>query len=94
MHKRNALGVSRLSWEYGAGARIGFYDGRYYRQWKDNYYYYDRNYTVVSVVGILGMEYKFGEIPFTVGLDLMPYFDFIGRGDSFIDGSASLRYVF
>jgi len=94
LHKRNALGVSRLSWEYGLGARLGFYDGRYYRQWNNKYYYEGRSYTVASIVGIFGMEYHFGEIPFTVGVDVMPYFDFIGRGDDFIDGSVSFRYVF
>ena len=94
LHKRNALGIARLSWEYGLGGRVGFYDGKYYREWKDKKYYNDRSYTVVSVVGLLGLEYKFGEIPFTLGVDIMPYFDFIGRGDGFIDGSVSFRYIF
>jgi hypothetical protein len=94
LHSRNALNVSRLSWEYGFGGRVGFYDGRYYRAWKDKYYYEDNSYTVVSLVGIFGLEYKFGEIPFTVGFDLMPYFDFVGRGDNWIDGSLAFRYTF
>lgn len=94
LHKTPALGVSNLAWEYGAGARIGFYSGRYYREWDDDIYYYDRSYTVVSVVGIFGLEYQFGEIPFTASLDIMPYFDFLGRGSEFIDGSISFRYVF
>lgn len=94
LHKTPALGVSNLAWEYGAGARIGFYSGRYYREWDDDKYYYDRSYTVVSLVGIFGLEYQFEEVPFTASLDIMPYFDFIGRGSEFIDGSISFRYVF
>lgn len=94
LHKTPALGVSNLAWEYGAGARLGFYSGRYYHEWDEDYYYYDRSYTVVSVVGIFGLEYQFDEIPFTASLDLMPYFDFVGRGSEFVDGSISFRYVF
>jgi hypothetical protein len=94
LHKRNALGVSRLSWEYGLGGRVGFYDGKYYREWDNKYYDQNRSYTTVSIIGMLGLEYFFNEIPFTVGLDIMPYFGFIGRGNSFIDGSVSFRYVF
>ena len=94
IHKTPALGFSRLAWEYGGGARIGFYSGRYYREWDDNNYYYDRNYTVISLVGVFGLEYQFGEIPFTASLDIMPYFDLIGRGGDFIDGSMSFRYAF
>ena len=95
LHKRNALGINRLSWEYGLGARVGFYNGKYYREWNDDKYYNDRNYTAVSVVGLLGLEYTFGEIPFSLGLDIMPYFDLYHRGyNDYIDASVSFRYVF
>ncbi len=93
LHKRNALGVSRLSWEYGVGASIGTYNGRNYSSW-GNTRFDDRNYTVVSIVGIIGLEYYFNEIPFTIGIDIMPYFDFIGNGNGFIDGNLAFRYVF
>lgn len=95
LHKRNALGINRLSWEYGLGARVGFYNGAYYREWNDDKYYKDRNYTAVSIVGLLGLEYAFGEIPFTIGLDIMPYFDVYHRGyNDYIDASVSFRYAF
>jgi len=94
IQKGNALDVSRLSWEYGLGARIGTYNGRYYRDGYKNFTYENRDYTIVSLVGIFGMEYYFEEIPFTLGLDLMPYIDFIGNGNGFIDGSLAFRYVF
>lgn len=94
IQKNNAFGVSRLAWEYGLGARLGLYNGQYYREYKKDRYYDDRNYTVVSVVGILGLEYYFTEIPFTLGIDIIPYFDVVGRGRNYIDGSLALRYVF
>lgn len=94
LHKGNALGVNRLNWEYGGGARLGFYDGKYYRDWDKDMNYEGSNYTVVSIVGVFGMEYHFKEIPFTAGFDILPYFDFIGKNTSFIDGSLSVRYLF
>lgn len=95
LHKGSAFGVENLSWEYGGGAHIGFY--KYYKYRHNGFYsYYDEDtYTAIGIVGIIGMEYQIGEIPFTIGLDLMPYLDFTGRDydSGFIDGSASLRYI-
>lgn len=98
-------GAKGLDWFYGVGAHLGFYNGDYYGY---NYYnggYYDkkgkwhpgdyrsRTYTTVGIDGILGLEYQFAEIPFTVGIDIKPYFDFVGRGDHFGDGAFSIRYT-
>lgn len=95
LHKTPAINFSNLAWEYGGGARIGFYNGRYYHKWDDDDGYYEnRSYVAVGIVGIFGLEYQFNEIPFTASLDLMPYFDFIGWGGGFIDGSISFRYTF
>lgn len=94
-----------LSWFYGFGAHIGFFNGNYY-----GYYghlgggYYDKHgvwhpngyqnyYPAVGIDGILGLEYQFAEIPITMGLDIKPYFDIIGRGNHFGDGAFSIRYI-
>jgi len=104
--KGNALGIPGMSWEYGIGARAGFYDGRYYYKYnrgncKDpynrkcySYYnYHNPNLTALGIVGIGGLEYQFKEIPFTVSLDLIPVF-YINHGNrGFMDGSVSLRYI-
>lgn len=105
-HKRNAFDVPELTWQYGVGARIGFYRGRYYYgstagNCQDpnnpkcyNYWNDNRNLTAFGVVGIGGLEYKFNEVPFTVSLDLMPYIYFNHwEGGNFIDGSLSIRYI-
>ena len=92
-HSPNALAAPRLSWEYGFGLRAGFYNGKYYRE-HNNYYYADKDYTVVSLVGILGLEYHFKEVPISLGFDVLPYFDLNSRGDDYFDGSLAIIYTF
>ncbi|SEF89320.1 hypothetical protein SAMN03080598_01793 [Algoriphagus boritolerans DSM 17298 = JCM 18970] len=103
-HKKNALEVPELSWVYGVGARLGFYDGRDYydgyggkcndpRNPKCPAYWGDRSFAAIGIVGIGGLEYKFRDAPLTIGIDLIPYFYFQHYRGNFIDGSLSLRYV-
>lgn len=94
LHTAPMFGVSNLALEYGIGGRIGYYNGYYYRgdHFGDDDYRY-RSVMTLGVIGIFGLEYKFDKIPFTVGVDLLPYFDFVGGGDSFVDGSLSFRYI-
>jgi hypothetical protein len=104
-HKSGALGLPELSWLYGLGARIGFYDEHYYYQgYRRNNcqdprnprcypYYSNRNFTAVGLLGIGGLEYQFKEIPITISLDVIPYFYFNKWGGSFMDGSISVRYI-
>jgi hypothetical protein len=92
-----------LDWFYGIGAHVGFYDDDYYdRDCKDGGYYNkdgkwkgcrDR-YMVLGIDGILGLEYQFTEIPFTIGVDIKPFIDIVGWGDHFGDGAFSIRYTF
>lgn len=95
IHKANALQVPNLTWEYGIGGRLGYYYGRNY--YRGRPHGWDGRYlTAVGVVGIIGLEYRLDEIPFTVSLDLMPniylnHWDYGFR--NFIDASFSLRYI-
>jgi len=85
-----AFGVDRLNWYYGIGGHIGFWDGRYY--WNHND---DRNYTVIGIDGILGLEYNFKEIPFNIGVDWKPAFNLTDSSGFWGDGGAiSIRYIF
>ncbi len=85
-----AFDAERLKWYYGVGAHVGFYEGRHAR-WGDR----DRDYIVLGLAGILGLEYSFTEIPFNVSLDWKPVFNLFGYtgfwGDS---GAISVRYIF
>lgn len=85
-----AFGVDRLNWYYGVGAHIGFWNGDHYRDYNN-----DRNYTVIGVDGILGLEYNFKEIPFNIGIDWKPMIDLGGSSGFYGDGGAiSIRYIF
>ncbi len=79
--------VENLSWYAGGGAGVQFWT------WKNNVAL-DGN-TSISVMGILGLDYKFADIPLNLSLDWMPTF-FVngylsGFGGGF--GSLSARYV-
>lgn len=98
--------VEGLNWFFGLGAHIGFYNGAYYGYYGHvGGGYYDKHgnwhpngyrssYTTFGIDGILGLEYQFADFPFTIGLDIKPFFDFVGRGDHYADGAFSIRYVF
>ncbi|SDD32563.1 hypothetical protein SAMN04488104_102430 [Algoriphagus faecimaris] len=103
-HKKGALEVSELSWVYGFGARVGFFDGRdYYDGYKGSCndprnpkcaaYWDGRSFAAIGLVGIGGLEYKFRDAPLTIGLDLIPYFYLQHYRGNFIDGSLSVRYT-
>ncbi len=78
-----------LSWFYGFGGHIGFYDGDY-AYWAD-----EGNHTVIGIDGIIGLEYKIPDIPITLGLDWKPAFDVFGNSRFFADGGAfTIRYIF
>jgi hypothetical protein len=87
----NQLGnVHRLNWFFGGGAHIGFWNGDD-ANWGDP----GKNYTVVGLDGILGLEYNFAEVPINIGIDWKPTFNFIGYSGFWGDGGAiSLRYIF
>lgn len=96
-------GAPGLSFFYGGGAHVGFYNrsywyngkcdgGRY--EYKGNWYDCDGNRLTIGIDGILGLEYNFAEIPFTIGLDIKPSVDLFGRGSHFGDGAFTVRYRF
>lgn len=94
----------RVSWYYGIGAHVAFYNAGYYgyRPYNGGYYdnkgkwhstSYKNNYSSFGVDAILGLEYQFLEIPFTLGIDIKPYFDFTETNNRFWDAAISIRYV-
>jgi len=89
IHNR-AFDVDRLNWYYGFGGHVGFYDGDR-TSWGDA----GKNYTVIGIDGILGLEYNFSEIPINLSLDWKPAFNLIGYSHFWGDGGAlSIRYIF
>lgn len=77
----------------GIGPRLGFFNGNDYRD------YLGRNlsnhtYSMIGLVAMIGLEYYFPKIPFSIGVDYRPFFDFNKNGDSFLDGAVFLTYDF
>lgn len=91
IHNR-AFDVDRLKWYYGFGAHAGFYNGdNTYNRWGER----GKQYSVLGLDGILGLEYSFDEIPFNVSLDWKPTFNILGYSGFWGDGGAiSIRYIF
>lgn len=85
-----AFDENRLNFYYGVGGHIGFWNGDNVG-WVDD----DKDYTVIGVDGILGLEYNFVEIPFNVSIDWKPAFNIVGYSGLWLDGGAlSIRYIF
>lgn len=91
IHKA-AFNVNRLNWFYGVGAHVGSFRGGYYKNSDGTYY--TENFITVGIDGILGLEYHLTEIPFTIGVDIKPFFDIISPGFGYWDGGFTLRYAF
>lgn len=82
--------VEGLSWYYGVGGHIGFWDGADV-DWADD----DDTYTVIGIDGVLGLEYSFVEVPIGLSLDWKPALNVIGHSGFWGDGGAlSIRYIF
>lgn len=87
-----AFNTERMKWYIGFGGHVGFWNGDYAKPyWGEP----GTKYTVVGVDGILGLEYSFLEIPFNIGIDWKPAFNFFGYTGFWADGGAlSVRYIF
>lgn len=85
-----AFNVNRLNWFYGFGAHIGSYRGDEHRRFDD-----DEHHLLFGIDGIIGLEYNFNGIPFSISLDWKPSIDFTGGFYPWGDEVAfSLRYIF
>jgi hypothetical protein len=84
-------GVTNLSWYVGGGAGVQFWSWRNNNALGGN--------TSISIFGVLGLDYKFEEIPLNLSLDWMPTFFVNGylsdsnRAFNGGFGSLSARYV-
>lgn len=74
---------TNLKWYIGGGGHVGFY--------KVN----DVSKTVIGVDGVIGVDYKFKNLPLNLSLDWQPAFEF-GSGFGFSGGWGGLgiRYTF
>ena len=95
LRKQTAFNVPELCWYYGLGAHIGLYNAASYNYYSGGNLMEGGSGMVpeIGVDGIFGLEYKLTEVPFTVSLDLKPFFDVFNRSSDFIDIGVSIRYI-
>jgi hypothetical protein len=85
-----AFNTDQWNWYYGFGGHIGFWNGSNVN-WADD----NKDYVVIGIDGIIGLEYVFESVPFNISLDWKPSFNLIGHSDFWGDGGAiSVRYIF
>ncbi|MBK7571631.1 MAG: hypothetical protein IPI10_08420 [Bacteroidetes bacterium] len=89
-----------LSWYWGVGGHVGFFQGDYtygyYHANKHDYDFYNENYDNRFYLGadfILGLEYKFKDVPISLGLDVKPQIDIIPGLYTYFDGALSVRFT-
>lgn len=89
-----------LSWFFGGGAHVGFYndgyDYYYYKAHGNKVYVYEDDWDKEHGFGldfILGMEYKFKDTPIALGIDVKPFVDFVGEGYGYWDGAFTFRFT-
>ena len=84
LHTRN------LSWSYGIGAHAG-----YWKEHADGYK--TGGNKSIGIDGVVGFEYNFGFVPFTIGAQLRPYFEYrtntINIPPGYVDISLVARYI-
>jgi len=85
-----AFDNDHLNWYYGIGGHVGFWNGENVKWENEN-----KDYTVIGIDGILGLEFNFKEIPINISIDWLPSQNIIGYKGFWSDGGAvSLRYIF
>jgi hypothetical protein len=88
---------------YGVGASAGY--EKYTRRTSDTnvntptpvFAYDEHSYLTMGINTILGVEYRWLAMPLTIGLDIKPFFQFIGMRYTethFWDLGVSVKYVF
>ncbi|MEQ9468808.1 MAG: hypothetical protein RLN88_15470 [Ekhidna sp.] len=63
----------------------------------DAFIYQEKSFFIMGVDASLGIEYRWLEVPITLGFDIKPYFNFIGMRHTkarFWDAAISFKYVF
>ena len=81
--------VDGLSWFYGGGANLYLYS------FKNSFVGEKDSSLSIGIAGIIGLDYKFKDIPLNLSLDWLPIFSLTGYDNGFaVDSYAlSARYV-
>lgn len=84
------LHTKSICWSYGIGAHAGY--------WKEHELGYKTGGNKsIGADGVVGFEYNFGFMPFTIGAELRPYIEYrtntVNISQGYVDISLMLRYI-
>jgi len=91
--------VDNLNWYWGLGGRVSFwnYNDRFYRYYYYRYWDQEDKGTGFGIMGNVGAQYTFDDLPLNVSIDWMPGFMIHGiyyhRGFTGSYGGVTARYV-
>lgn len=79
--------ISGLAWFAGPGAHVGF--------WKDKFEKSYNSKVDIGIDGIIGLDYKFNQLPVNVSVDWQPSVTLAGNaGFTPVYGGIAVRYTF
>jgi hypothetical protein len=92
-----------LDFIFGGGIHLAYFP--YHKDINDPGYYknvdgvkkpYYKSVVVAGVDGSVQLEYKIPmrKVPFTINIDVNPFYEFLNPGPEWLDFGASVRYVF
>ncbi len=81
-------GINGLRWYVGPGAHIGFWNN-------DGSKKSNNSSAGIGIDGVIGLDYKFSDLPINISLDWQPSVDIIGStGTGLGYGGIGVRYTF
>ncbi|HYQ58303.1 MAG TPA: hypothetical protein VEP89_13260 [Draconibacterium sp.] len=87
----------QLSLFYGLGAHFGYEQWDEYHVQYNTSWYKERTALLAGIDAVVGVEYLFYEVPLSIGFEVKPYIDVLGR-DFFdlelFDFAFTIKYLF
>ncbi len=86
-----------LDFVYGIGLHAAYFPFEpqgYYKKVDGDAVYYDKAVVTMGVDATIQIEYKIPKVPFTLTIDVVPFYEFVNRGPEVVDFGVSIRYVF
>lgn len=97
-HEYDLFGFSnQLVFIYGFGIHAGYERWNEWHILPGRNWYDTRSSFIVGGDGLAGLEYIFDEFPISVGLEVKPYFDLLGKNPfriNFFDFGLTAKYLF
>ena len=88
---QDVFNTTNFNFYYGVGGHLGEWPGDIpHHPWFDD----SSNHLAIGIDGIIGLEYTFDEVPFSVSLDWKPAFNIAEHAAFLVDEAAlSIRYA-